>query len=274
MKTIKTLVKKVFSYTFFAFKNNKLKALFIDKNGIVDFRMSNDFSEINEVLFLEKDKTYPIILNEFYYIENNSKNTFLKNIDQLFRENYKWSNLLFSNLKFLIVYSENNIIPFTIRSTNPFVKIIYIASSYKDIEFINQNFESIDFLLYNKSLIKKELLHNHFKNLTPYENDKEILIIIKKIKEKVLDNTYINMNQNIENIFNNNTQLDGVIKLKNLTLSNSNNFNEYLNNFENYIDSLYIKNNIFFEYKNIIDNKNLFLKRSIKEGVRFECITC
>jgi len=273
---IKLLIKKILNYFIFTFKNKKLKGFFFDKNEIVDFRLSNSFEEVDEILFSENNKTYPNIFKDIYYIENNSLNVFSKNIDNLFRENHKWSNLLFSNLKFIIIYSENNIIPFTIRNSNPYVKTIYIASSDKDIEFINKYFESIDFLIYNEPLISKELLNSQFKNLTPFDNDEEILKIIKEIKERNIDTKFYSttdITENIENILSKNSQLDGVIKLNNLTFSSSNSFDEYLNKFTNSVDSFHIKNNIYFEYKNIISDKKKFFKRSLKEGVRFECIT-
>ena len=276
------------SYFAFLFKNKKMLAYFYDHNKKIKLRWSLHFNKIENgiVFYLDKKKEIEKELNKYFFLMNKAQNTdSYSSIDELYRDTNIFGNDTFKNIKYIVYISGASIIPIAIRNTNPFINYIFVARNYDDLFYANSYAEFIDFLLYDHKLNISNINVTNLKNIIEFENLSNLANIFTEINNKLSKKSdvrrvyskvsTISINDGVINVFEKNKLIQGVLVLERQEQVLFTCFDQYLENLERNISEIYLRDNIFFAYENLCKSNNpfLILRKTLSEGVRYECTT-
>lgn len=249
---------------------NSLATLFLQDSmqiSSLEIKLSNLLLKINKIPF---KKNYFYLFDYKNKIENYTYLDFFEN--KHMRSNY------LKEFKNLIVVDPNNEFPFILRSFNLNINLIVILSEdYSQYQVCEEYIDDIDILFLAKEINFK---YHSFRRKIIFNNSLELFNHLGNViaqgqkREKNLFFPIHNVENIIENIdLYNESDYDILIKLdKNLPFSNI--FADIIYSLNKEINSLLVRESIYYKYKSLLDNKDYkeFFRYSLLDGCRYEIL--
>jgi len=273
------------NYLNFLFKDKRLYGYIRYFSDKLIVKISNKTAD--KTLFYldsyQKDKL-SIFTKKYYYLTYHEDKKFCRREDfySMFESHYIWTMNPFKEIDFIISYDSVNIFPMLIRQTSPNILFIYIATTSESLEFINEFYKEIDFLIYHKKL--ENSINKELRVKISLQEENEILDTIKSYqksissKSKYFIEVYSKKNDiqlDLKKYQNDFLDLDGFFVIGKPLKGTSLTFRELLEEVEKQLIAIYLKEEIYVRYKTICTEQTLkeFLIYSLEDGVRYEYIT-
>jgi len=272
------------NYLHFLFKDKKSYGYIKYFSDKLVVKISN--KTVDKTLFYlenyQKDQL-STFTKKYYYLTSRGDRKLSTKDDfyNIFESHYIWTMNPFKEIDFIISYDSVNIFPMLIRQTSPNILFIYIATTSESLEFINEFYKEIDFLIYHKRL--ENSINKELRAKISFQEQNELFDTIKsyqkaissKSKDFIEIYSRSNIQLDLKKYQNNFLDLDGFFVISKNLQSKSLTFREMLEELEDKLIAIYLKEEIYIRYKTICTEKTLkeFLIYSLEDGVRYEYIT-